>query len=158
MPVESAYVHIPFCSYKCDFCDFAAYAGMTHLAPQYCQIVCQEIETRLQAASDKGRLSSLFYGGGTPGLIEADLIGKIQQKLNDQLGFADDAEVTLETTPHAITYEKAKAWLDIGINRLSVGVQTFNDGELVACGRDHTVSQALVGLALAKRLVLKMSV
>jgi oxygen-independent coproporphyrinogen-3 oxidase len=152
MPVESAYVHIPFCSYKCDFCDFAAYAGLTDLAPQYCHIVCQEIETRLEKEDQaKAALSSLFYGGGTPGLIEANLIGKIQQKLSEQLGFTDNAEITLETTPHAITYEKAQAWLGLGINRLSVGVQTFNDGELQACGRDHTAMQALEGLDLAKQ-------
>lgn len=154
----SAYVHIPFCSHKCDFCDFAAFAGLDHLAPEYCQIVQSEIDERLnhetagledKAAGAKTGLSSIFYGGGTPGLIEPSLLAGIHNKLLSRLDLIPGAEVSLETTPHSITFDKALAWLRLGINRLSIGVETFNDNELKAIGRDHTRAQAMAGIESA---------
>ena len=150
MPVESAYVHIPFRSYKCHFCDFVAFQGLEHLSSKYCSTVCLEIEKRLKTTSNSCPLGSVFYGGGTPGLIDPALIGQIHHKLVLSLGMAGDAEITMETTPQSITYEKACAWLELGINRLSVGVQTFNDDELSNIGRNHTAQQALEGLNVAR--------
>jgi len=150
--ILSAYIHIPFCSYKCDFCDFAAYAGLLHLAPEYCEVVENEIEIRLNELSEneKPLLTSIFYGGGTPGLIDPALIGGLHKKLLSRVqGLAANAEVTLETTPHSITKEKAEQWLELGINRLSIGIESLQDSELKTIGRDHTVEQALTGLKLA---------
>jgi oxygen-independent coproporphyrinogen III oxidase len=148
--ILSAYIHIPFCSYKCDFCDFAAYAGLLHLAPEYCEVVGNEIEIRLNELHEKPLLTSIFYGGGTPGLIDPALIGGLHKKLLSKVErLAPDAEVTLETTPQAITKEKALAWLEIGINRLSIGVESLQDTELKTIGRDHTVEEALRGIELA---------
>jgi len=148
--VHSAYIHIPFCSYKCDFCDFTAFAGLDSLAEEYCRVVCREIEERLQRPEQTLQLTSVFYGGGTPGLIDPDLIAGIQGTLAERAGLSPDCEVTLETTPHAISLAKAGRWLELGINRLSVGVQSLNDRELQAIGRDHTRQQALEGLKLAR--------
>ena len=145
----SAYVHIPFCSHKCDFCDFAAFAGLDHLAPDYCQIVQSEIDERLNLETVPEKLSSIFYGGGTPGLIDPVLLGGIHNKLVSRVALEEGAEVSLETTPHSITREKALAWLNLGINRLSIGVETFSDLELKAIGRDHTHAQALAGIDAA---------
>jgi oxygen-independent coproporphyrinogen-3 oxidase len=82
-------------------------------------------------------------------LIDPDLLGGIHNKLLSRLELDDCAEVSLETTPHSITGEKALAWLDLGINRLSIGVETFSDLELKAIGRDHTHDQALAGINAA---------
>jgi oxygen-independent coproporphyrinogen III oxidase len=145
----SAYIHIPFCAHKCDFCDFAAYAGLDHLTQEYCNIVCREIEERLGEQDSRACLSSVFYGGGTPGLVAPEFIEAIHRKL---LGFVDltaDVEIDLETTPHAITAAKAKQWLDLGVNRISIGLESLQDSELAAIGRDHTVNQALAGVKLA---------
>jgi oxygen-independent coproporphyrinogen-3 oxidase len=145
----SAYIHIPFCSHKCDFCDFVAFAGLTHLEDEYCRIVCEEIKTRLRVLDAKPSLTSIFYGGGTPGLISPSNISKIHSTLLSHALLVPGAEVTLETTPQAIDAVKASDWLAIGINRLSVGVETLNDSELSAIGRDHTRNQAIEGLATA---------
>jgi oxygen-independent coproporphyrinogen-3 oxidase len=147
--ILSVYIHIPFCSYKCDFCDFAAFAGMNHLENDYCQIVCREIEGRLGQLEEKPTISSVFYGGGTPGLIDPALLGKIQCKLLQYVDLANDAEITLETTPQAISKSKVADWLAMGVNRLSIGVQSFDDAELKAIGRDHTSKQAIDGITAA---------
>jgi oxygen-independent coproporphyrinogen-3 oxidase len=153
--VSHAYVHIPFCSHKCDFCDFAAFAGLDHLTGEYEQVVLQEIDDRLEALREKrgepgeSRLHSIFFGGGTPGLVEPRVLGAMLEKLGSHIKPASDVEITLETTPHAITREKLAEWIDFGINRISIGVESFLDEELKAMGRDHTSAQAFQGLELA---------
>lgn len=145
----SAYVHIPFCSHKCDFCDFAAFAGLDHLAEEYCRVVESEIEQRLEQEPASDALGSIFYGGGTPGLIDPSLLKIVHDKLCSKVSTAKDIEVSLETTPHSITSAKALSWLNMGINRLSIGVESFSDDELKAIGRDHTHDQALAGITTA---------
>lgn len=153
--VSHAYVHIPFCSHKCDFCDFAAFAGLDHLTGEYEQVVLQEIDDRLNALREKrgdpgeSRLHSIFFGGGTPGLVEPRVLGAMLEKLGSHIKPASDVEITLETTPHAITREKLAKWIEFGINRISIGVESFLDEELKAMGRDHTSAQAFKGLELA---------
>jgi oxygen-independent coproporphyrinogen-3 oxidase len=144
--ILSAYIHIPFCSHKCDFCDFVAFAGLTHLEDQYCQIVCEEIGKRLNKLDTSPKLTSIFYGGGTPGLIKPTNISKIHDQLLSHAGLVEGAEITLETTPQAITSTKARDWLALGINRLSVGVESFLDKELSVIGRDHNRQEAIHGL------------
>ncbi|MBI2809338.1 MAG: radical SAM protein [Candidatus Melainabacteria bacterium] len=132
----SAYVHIPFCTHKCEFCDFAAFAGLSHLEDQYCEIVCKEIDQRDCASAAQRKLDSVFYGGGTPGLIGISNLSLIHKRLTEKFGTSADCEVNLETTPHAITAEKVQGWRELGVNRLSIGVESFQDDELKAIGRD----------------------
>ncbi len=146
---RSAYIHIPFCSHKCDFCDFAAFAGLDHLEDEYANILCDEIERKLKADPPQQGLKSIFYGGGTPGLIKAETLARIQQTAVRLAKLAADAEVSLETTPHAITADKVHRWLDCGLNRISIGIESFQDSELKAIGRDHTREQALEGVTTA---------
>jgi oxygen-independent coproporphyrinogen-3 oxidase len=146
----SAYIHIPFCSHKCDFCDFAAFAGVDHLEDEYADTVCDEIRRRMRATSAQPtELSSVFFGGGTPGLVKPDTLNRIRQTLTDHVALAPDAEVCIETTPHAITGDKARRWRESGINRLSIGIESLQDGELQSIGRDHTRAQALQGVETA---------
>lgn len=146
---QAAYLHIPFCAHKCAFCDFAAFAGVDELEKEYCDTLMREIEDRLSGDSGQSRLTSVFYGGGTPGYISPQNLRRVHDTLRKHVCLADDAEVTLETTPHAITGEKLDEWKDIGVNRLSIGVESLSDDELQAMGRDHTRRQALEGIALA---------
>lgn len=147
---RAAYIHIPFCAHKCDFCDFAAFAGVDDLTPEYCDVVVGEIAQRISIAPNETTLESLFYGGGTPGYIDPSQLRKVHNAVAEAVGLDEDAEVTLETTPQSITLDKAKAWLDMGINRISIGVQSFSDFELKAMGRDHTASEALAGIERAR--------
>lgn len=151
---QSAYIHIPFCTHKCEFCDFAAFAGLIELEDEYCQILAGEIESRLSQRQEALSLKTIFYGGGTPGLIKPSNIAMIHKQL---LKFAPlqtglkpgELEIALETTPHAITAQKAQEWLEIGINRLSIGIESLSDAELSAIGRDHSVAEAVAGVAIA---------
>lgn len=153
--VSHAYIHIPFCSHKCDFCDFAAFAGVDHLTDEYEQVVLKEIDERLtvlrekRGGFDNNRLKSVFFGGGTPGLVEPKVLGSMLSRLFSYIKVDAPCEICIETTPHAITRDKLKAWLDMGINRISVGVESFSDEELKAMGRDHYRHEALTGLELA---------
>lgn len=150
--ITSAYIHIPFCSHKCEFCDFAAVAGLSHLEDEYTEIVCKEISERTALIDQDEtpiKLSTLFFGGGTPGLADPKNLDKIIKTLLKTAVVNDDLEFSIETTPHAITKEKLQAWKDIGINRISIGIESLQDSELKAIGRDHTRAQALRGLELA---------
>lgn len=146
---ESAYIHIPFCTHKCEFCDFAAFAGLIDLEDAYCQTLCDEIDARLTPRHEALELRTIFYGGGTPGLIKPSNIDKIHGKMLQHVTLQPDPEIAMETTPHAITAEKAAAWLATGINRLSIGIESLSDTELSAIGRDHTVAEAVAGIWLA---------
>ena len=147
----SAYIHIPFCSHKCEFCDFAAFAGLGHLEDEYCSVLQEEIKSRLAESPERPSVLSIFYGGGTPGLIRAHNLAAIHNCLIEEIILEESAEISLETTPHSITAEKAESWLKTGINRLSIGFESLQDNELKAIGRDHTRQQAIDGLDTAVR-------
>lgn len=147
--ITSAYIHIPFCSHKCEFCDFAAVAGLSHLEDEYTDIICREIEERVARLNSPIKLSTVFFGGGTPGLASPDNLKRIFETLSNVVPIEDTIEFSMETTPHAITSEKAKVWRELGINRLSIGIESLQDSELKAIGRDHTRAQALAGLEIA---------
>jgi oxygen-independent coproporphyrinogen-3 oxidase len=147
---KSAYIHIPFCSHKCDFCDFAAFAGVDQLSNEYCTIVAEEIQQRLQLQTNGEILETVFFGGGTPGYVEPPLLAIILKALQKETGIAADAEITLETTPQTISAEKCKQWLSMGINRISIGIESMHDNELKAMGRDHTRAEAIKGFETAR--------
>ena len=147
---KSAYIHIPFCSHKCDFCDFAAFAGVDELSNEYCSVVAEEIQQRLQKEPNEEVLETVFFGGGTPGYVEPSLLAIILKALQEETGIASDAEITLETTPQTISVEKCKQWLDMGINRISIGIESMHDNELKAMGRDHGRAEAIAGFVAAR--------
>lgn len=147
----SAYIHIPFCAHKCDFCDFAAFAGVDELSEDYCSVVVKEIRERLELNPNQDRLQTLFYGGGTPGYIPPAHLNLVQEAVRSCVGFAPEAEVTLETTPLSVTEQKANDWLNMGINRISIGVESMNDEELKAMGREHKRQENIAGVKAAQR-------
>lgn len=147
---KAAYIHIPFCSHKCDFCDFAAYAGLDDLRQEYCRVLEKEINERLSREENHESLSSIFFGGGTPGYIEPELLSLPLRALSERSGIDSDAEITLETTPQSVTKDKCRSWLSLGINRISIGIESLNENELSAMGRDHSRQEALSGVKMAQ--------
>lgn len=147
---RSAYIHIPFCSHKCDFCDFAAFAGVDELEQEYCRIVAREIEERLQAQPNNESLSTVFFGGGTPGYVDPESLALILEALKKNSGIKESAEITLETTPQTISKEKCRSWIGHGIKRISIGIESMSDLELKAMGRDHTRQEAIRGVEAAR--------
>lgn len=147
---ESAYIHIPFCAHKCDFCDFAAFAGLDDLTLEYCQVVASEIKERHKNKPNAAPLRTLFYGGGTPGYIAPLTLKVVHDAVQNEIGLIDGAEVTLETTPKSVTAEKAEQWLSMGINRISIGIESMQDHELQAMGREHKRDECIAGINAAR--------
>ncbi|HMP52107.1 MAG TPA: radical SAM family heme chaperone HemW, partial [Candidatus Melainabacteria bacterium] len=147
--IETAYIHIPFCSYKCDFCDFAAFAGLNHREGEYFEALSQEIKARLENTQAPVKLSSIYFGGGTPGMVSPHYIRAILDQIASLVELSPDLEICLEATPHSVSEQKLEQWKALGVSRLSVGIESFHEDELRSIGRDHSREEALRGLELA---------
>ena len=132
------YVHIPFCRHKCLYCDFPSYAGLERYRDGYVQALCRDIAASPYAGEEA---DTIYIGGGTPSLLAAGEIGRILETLRRTFRIADDAEITMEANPDSLDYDKAAALADCGVNRLSLGVQSFSDAMLSFLGRVHTAAQ-----------------
>lgn len=140
------YIHIPFCARKCTYCAFNTTDYFEDLAARYVDAVQGEILAwgeRL-AGRDKPRLAvdTIYFGGGTPSIVEAAHLARLVAACREAFEVAAGAEVTIEINPSTFTREKLDGWLAGGINRASVGVQSFSDQELVALSRTHTAGDA----------------
>ncbi len=136
------YLHIPFCTAKCGYCDFNSYEGLDHLVPAYTPALVREIELWAPAAKDH-RVETVFFGGGTPSLTAIDDLTLIVTTIRDRFDVADDAEWTLEANPSELTREHLEGLRGAGINRLSMGVQSLHDDELQQLDRLHSAERAL---------------
>lgn len=130
------YAHIPFCETKCPYCDFNTYSGIEKLIPTYVDALCEELSRWGGLLPDRSA-GTVFFGGGTPSYLSSQDIGRIMDSLRAGFPLEQDAEVTLEANPGDITPEKASGWLEAGFNRVSMGVQSFDDALLQTLGRRH---------------------
>lgn len=147
-----AYVHIPFCIQRCHYCDFATYAK-DQIAPNsdYVDAVCQEISLRRPLFSEKS-LQTIYFGGGTPSLLAPKEIEKIILCFEENdFVFDDDIEITLEVNPATLTASKSRDFKQAGINRISLGCQSFNDDYLKACNREHSAQDTRDTIELIKK-------
>ena len=132
-----AYIHIPFCSAVCPYCDFAVVAGRDDLASRYVEALCAEIER----AEPWIPLDAVYFGGGTPSHVDPGLLARILDTLAARHGIATDAEVTLEANPEDFSLDRAVRLRESGFNRVSFGAQSFDRAVLVALGRRHDGNQ-----------------
>ncbi len=146
----SLYLHIPFCVTKCNYCDFNTYAGIEDLMPAYVSAVVDEIGMWGEALGKETRVPTIFFGGGTPSLLPAEDVERILRACYRGFSCDEDIEVTLESNPGDLTVERLKALLDAGVNRLSIGVQSFNDVHLVALTRRHSAMAAERAFEMAR--------
>ena len=144
------YVHIPFCKKKCDYCDFISYCGKDDLIEKYVDSVKKEIEH----VKIKSEITTIYIGGGTPSYIDSKFIVQILEKIKEK-NVAQDAEITIEVNPGTVTQEKLQDYIDCGINRISIGLQTTNDELLKQIGRIHNYEQFLEIYKLAKKVGFK---
>ncbi|MEM1285663.1 MAG: radical SAM family heme chaperone HemW [Pseudomonadota bacterium] len=144
------YVHWPFCSTKCPYCDFNSHVrGGPVDQPRFAAGFRRELEA--MAARTPGRqVSSIFFGGGTPSLMEPATVATILQAIGDCWSVEPDAEITLEANPTSVEAGRFAGFAKAGINRVSLGVQAFNDTDLQALGRTHSVEQALGAVRIAR--------
>lgn len=143
----SAYIHLPFCKKKCFYCDFPVIAvglrpddyKIQDTMTEYIDAICREIAAT-KRLNDSGPLKTVFFGGGTPALTSPALLEQILTRLDRSFGISSNAEISIETDPGAFTASQLRSYQLLGVNRVSVGVQTFNDDLLKLCGRAHDVA------------------
>jgi oxygen-independent coproporphyrinogen-3 oxidase len=136
------YIHIPFCDHKCIYCDFYSIITTDNINPFLISLK-KEIDFYSKVYSQDRYFSSIFFGGGTPSLMEAEYIEEIINHLNERFSVWDNAEITLETNPGTVDEKKLKSFLNAGINRISIGIQSFNDDELKFLTRIHNSETAV---------------
>jgi len=140
-------VHIPFCQAICTYCNFNRGLLDADLKHRY----VSALETEIRRAPG-GAADTIFFGGGTPSLLEADEVARLIHACRDTFDVAPDAEVTLETNPETVTADRLAAFRDAGVNRISFGVQSFDDDELKRLGRIHSAARAKEAIVAAQGL------
>jgi len=154
LPPLSLYIHIPWCVRKCPYCDFnshATNAGQEIPEAQYVAALLSDLKTELLAVSGRS-LHSIFIGGGTPSLMTAEGIGQILNFVKDNIHCEANMEVTLEANPGTFEQARFDGFLEAGVNRLSIGVQSFDDDCLKALGRIHSAGQATTAITKAQAI------
>ncbi|MBL7701818.1 MAG: radical SAM family heme chaperone HemW [Ferruginibacter sp.] len=136
------YIHIPFCKQACHYCNFHFSTSMWQ-KEKMIEAIIKEIQLA-ELSSANEIISTLYFGGGTPSILTIDELGSIFNSLQKRFVFADDIEITLEANPDDITDGKLKDWKNIGINRFSVGIQSFAEEELKWMNRAHNAEESLI--------------
>ena len=150
LPPLSLYIHIPWCVRKCPYCDFNSHAATPELPEEaYVDALLADLDQELGAVYGRP-ISSIFFGGGTPSLFSAGALGRLLAGVEQRIPFAADIEITLEANPGTFEQEKFKAYRQLGINRLSIGIQSFQQAKLEALGRIHNGDEAVRAAAMAR--------
>lgn len=142
------YIHIPFCDKICNYCDFTAFQGANSKIKEYVEAIKKEIELK---GNKELLIDSIFIGGGTPSFIDGEYIFEILEKVREQFTVLENIEITIETNPKTFDDKKLEFYKKSKINRLSIGVQSFNDKILKELGRNHNSKEAIDSIKLVKK-------
>lgn len=144
--MKGVYIHIPFCEKKCCYCAFSSFVMKKDKIDEYVSYLTKEIRKR------KGEeIDTIYIGGGTPSLLDEKQIKEIFLALKETFKISKDAEITIECNPNSLTEEKAKLYKNLGINRISIGIQSLDDDKLKFVGRKHNAKQAIESIEIAKK-------
>jgi len=147
----SLYIHIPWCVQKCPYCDFNSHQIRSEIPEKdYICALIADLEQDLSLVWGR-RVSSIFIGGGTPSLLSAEGLEELMSAVRARLPLYPDAEITLEANPGSVEQAKFKAFYELGINRLSIGVQSFDDAQLKSLGRIHDANEARAAIKTAQK-------
>ena len=141
-PPLSLYIHLPWCIKKCPYCDFNSHEILTSAFREelYVNALIDDLNLELDRIRDR-RIISIFIGGGTPSLFSPESLDRLLNSARTQLNLGSDIEVTIEANPGAIEAEKFREYRALGINRLSLGIQSFDNQSLTSLGRIHNSSE-----------------
>lgn len=149
----SLYIHIPWCLKKCPYCDFNSHAVKDSLPENhYVELLLADLARDVARYSIDRPLQSIFIGGGTPSLFSPESLNKLLHGVEVQIPFVSDIEITLEANPSTFEFEKFAEFREIGINRLSIGVQSFNEIQLQELGRVHSSKEAILAAEMAHKV------
>lgn len=148
----SLYIHLPWCVEKCPYCDFNSFKKQNHDSELiYTDALCLDLDNSAKMALNRP-IQSVFFGGGTPSLFDCDHIERILERLRVNFTLAPACEITLEMNPSSFEIAKLERWLHMGINRVSIGAQSFDNLSLSAIGRTHNATQAVDAIQAALAL------
>ncbi|ARE40609.1 Radical SAM family protein [Rhodovulum sp. P5] len=150
------YIHWPFCLAKCPYCDFNSHVVAHIDMERWARAYVSEIR-RLGAETGPRILNSVFFGGGTPSLMSPDLVNTILETVRTTWPCANDMEITLEANPTSVEADRFRGYRDAGVNRVSLGIQALNDGDLKRLGRMHSVAEARAAFDIARRCFARVS-
>ncbi|MGB0466445.1 MAG: radical SAM family heme chaperone HemW [Pontibacterium sp.] len=152
LPPLSLYIHIPWCVRKCPYCDFNSHAVREEIPEDlYINTLLADLDQELTLLPSRP-LQSIFIGGGTPSLFSAKAIGRLLEQVEKRINFDPAIEITMEANPGTFEQDKFRDYRAAGINRLSLGIQSFNDQQLQALGRIHNGADAITAAGLARQL------
>lgn len=148
------YIHVPFCSVRCGYCDFNTYTPneleQADAIDLWAQALISEISYSLEIVPEKKVVETIFFGGGTPSLLPLNNLEQVFSKLNDSFIFSDNIEITLEANPDTLSSSKIRAWKDFGVNRISLGVQSTDKKVLQILDRTHNPENVKSSVDLLK--------
>ncbi|MGV3612878.1 MAG: radical SAM family heme chaperone HemW [Fluviicola sp.] len=148
--MSGCYIHIPFCAQKCSYCDFHFSTNHAH-KEKMVGALCKEIGIRSENWSSES-IETIYFGGGTPSILAAGQIGQLIQQVKSNYLVADSVEITLECNPDDCSLENLKLWKELGVNRLSIGIQSFRDEQLGWMNRSHQSADSLAAVRNAKEV------
>jgi oxygen-independent coproporphyrinogen-3 oxidase len=148
---HSIYLHIPFCTHRCAYCDFNTYAGQVTLIPAYVSALCRELEYIGERTPEDISVHTIFFGGGTPSLLSPDHVRLVLETIRTVFKVEDHTEVTLEANPGTLSATSLCLLRHAGINRISLGVQSANGEELRMLERTHNFGDVLVAFSAARK-------
>jgi len=142
------YIHVPFCVRKCKYCSFFS----TKMTDENLEVYLKGIKNEISYYSNKDyKVKTIYFGGGTPSLLKGEYLEVILNSLNEAFDLTDLEELTLEANPESVNVEAVRAWKDLGFNRISLGIQTFDDNNLKLLGRAHNSEEARSALNILKK-------
>ncbi len=151
--MSGLYLHIPFCRKRCTYCDFHFSTTFEHYRSDLVAAIAQELNFR--ATEAQGALQSVYFGGGTPSILSFTELELLFKQIHQNYQLTADCEITFEVNPEDISAANLHFWKDLGINRLSIGLQTFTDSDLQWMNRAHQVNDGLDGIRLAQQVGFK---
>ncbi|MEI6064961.1 MAG: radical SAM family heme chaperone HemW [Pseudanabaena sp. ELA748] len=137
---KSLYLHIPFCKRRCFYCDFAITTGGENLKQQYVDVLCQEIALTVAKIPPIAALETIFFGGGTPSLLSVSQVEQILEAITAHFAIAPNVDISLEANAGTVSLESLQGYRSLGVNRISLGAQAFQQELLDVCGRGHSVA------------------
>lgn len=150
------YIHWPFCLSKCPYCDFNTYVRADIDQERWAVAYLKSLRQYAEKTNDY-TVISIYFGGGTPSLMKPQTVARIIDEVNKRWTVMDDVEITLEANPTSVEMAKLKAFMEAGVNRISLGVQALNDPDLKFLGREHSADQAISAISLTQDLFDRMS-
>ena len=145
------YIHIPFCRQKCKYCDFLSFPCTSEqVYREYVTALCMEMESRREDCQGR-EVDTVFIGGGTPSLLQPEDFRRMMDSIRNNFHLAEEAEITIETNPNSISQQKLDADLENGVNRISIGIQSFDNQILHRLGRLHDKNEAFQKIQMVRK-------